>query len=601
MFKKINTYSVLYTLIVVFTPFITMADSASFTQNTYNLDPNANFDIAINVQDLSNADTVDIKIKYDTDVISYTGFTDGIFTDPAGWGVLTSASTDDSIETRLFSIPCDQLSNGTGTIITVSFTASSTPGSTSITMEDFKIYDPLFNTTNGNTGSPVNVTVLDNVNPTISITSPTGDATYSLTDTNNVLSVSGTSNDNVSVSSVTYSVNTGDAGNAVGTSTWSANVSLAEGENIITVTATDSTGNTSTDVLTVDYSVPDTTPPIISSLSPTGELNNGTRETTLSFLTDEYAICHYSDVEDASYDAMDIMSNTGGTSHSTVVTDLSDNSEYSYYVKCKDTNGNINTDNSIISFSVKKHRSSGGGGGGSSSSRRKRDNEAPKNISIKINLDKKITNEKTVTLTLNATDKSTPIKMQISNNEIFTNSDWINFSEKLKWTLAGKNGTKKVYVRFKDGKGNISKTISDSIYLLQKETKHTSVKQAVKGAQKFFFSRNMKFGTKGNDIKELQQRLREEGFFSYPTNTGYFGNVTLKAVKAYQKYHGIEQTGYVGPITRASLNKKSQSYKKTINSSGESISLKQLVNLLIALDLIPKEKVAIALSAVESI
>lgn len=37
---------------------------------------------------------------------------------------------------------------------------------------------------------------------------------------------------------------------------------------------------------------------------------------------------------------------------------------------------------------------------------------------------------------------------------------------------------------------------------------------------------------------------------------GYFGPKTTAAVKLYQKRHGIKQTGYVGPLTRADLNKR---------------------------------------------
>jgi N-acetylmuramoyl-L-alanine amidase len=37
--------------------------------------------------------------------------------------------------------------------------------------------------------------------------------------------------------------------------------------------------------------------------------------------------------------------------------------------------------------------------------------------------------------------------------------------------------------------------------------------------------------------------------------TGYFGPLTRRAVMAYQKEYRISQTGTVGPITRASLNR----------------------------------------------
>lgn len=76
----------------------------------------------------------------------------------------------------------------------------------------------------------------------------------------------------------------------------------------------------------------------------------------------------------------------------------------------------------------------------------------------------------------------------------------------------------------------------------------------VRGASSFFFTQYMYLGVTGGQVPQLQQRLRELGLFSYPTNTGYFGPITHASVVAYQQQHGIEAIGYVGPITRASLN-----------------------------------------------
>ncbi len=77
----------------------------------------------------------------------------------------------------------------------------------------------------------------------------------------------------------------------------------------------------------------------------------------------------------------------------------------------------------------------------------------------------------------------------------------------------------------------------------------------VLGAEDFQFLTNMGRGMSGNDVLELQKRLRLEGYFVYPTNTGYFGPFTQIAVMLYQiKHNIIPVSGYVGPITRAVLN-----------------------------------------------
>lgn len=55
-------------------------------------------------------------------------------------------------------------------------------------------------------------------------------------------------------------------------------------------------------------------------------------------------------------------------------------------------------------------------------------------------------------------------------------------------------------------------------------------------------------------IKSLQDCLKFDGVM--PSNiesTGYFGNITIQAVKDFQKKYNITQTGNVGPITKLKL------------------------------------------------
>ncbi len=79
----------------------------------------------------------------------------------------------------------------------------------------------------------------------------------------------------------------------------------------------------------------------------------------------------------------------------------------------------------------------------------------------------------------------------------------------------------------------------------------------VLGAEDFQFQNNLHWGmTLSPDVMELQKRLRKEGFFTYPEETGYFGPFTFAAVKAYQSAHPSigYVTGYFGPLTRAEIN-----------------------------------------------
>jgi peptidoglycan hydrolase-like protein with peptidoglycan-binding domain len=76
------------------------------------------------------------------------------------------------------------------------------------------------------------------------------------------------------------------------------------------------------------------------------------------------------------------------------------------------------------------------------------------------------------------------------------------------------------------------------------------------------FTKTLKIGSFGDEVVELQAVLRKLGFFTYPTNTGYFGSVTEKAVREYQCARNIvcggsvASTGWgqVGRMTRAALN-----------------------------------------------
>ena len=83
------------------------------------------------------------------------------------------------------------------------------------------------------------------------------------------LNLSGTSLDNVNVALITWTNSQGGMGTAVGTTAWLvSNITLVEGENIISVQAEDAAGNKSIHACTVNYT-PSYSPPIME----TGEVN----------------------------------------------------------------------------------------------------------------------------------------------------------------------------------------------------------------------------------------------------------------------------------------------------------------------------------------
>ena len=119
--------------------------------------------------------------------------------------------------------------------------------------------------------------------PSVTIDFPTVNATYETA--YGTINLSGESSDDQFVSNVTWSNSRGGSGTTNGTSPWSVNnIPLQEGLNVIDITATDSSGNVSTDTLSVMYSpivVPSPTPSVTSSVGSTLEKPRGLHATKI--------------------------------------------------------------------------------------------------------------------------------------------------------------------------------------------------------------------------------------------------------------------------------------------------------------------------------
>ena len=96
------------------------------------------------------------------------------------------------------------------------------------------------------------------------------------------------------------------------------------------------------------------------------------------------------------------------------------------------------------------------------------------------------------------------------------------------------------------------------------------------------FTKDLKVGSKGTAVIELQKILVSQGYLVIPKgdSMGYFGKATKAAVIKYQIKNGIKpSSGKVGPLTRASLNKANN-------------SLTDFINLLIKLGIISSSKLS---------
>lgn len=118
--------------------------------------------------------------------------------------------------------------------------------------------------------------------------------------------------------------------------------------------------STSTDHTFTTNSIPDTNPPVRTLGLPTGVLSKSTSSTSLTLSTDEAATCKYSLSGGISYLSMvGVFNTTSGTSHSTVINNLSSGHSYNYYVRCIDGSNNTNDSDYVITFSIDKNVTSG--------------------------------------------------------------------------------------------------------------------------------------------------------------------------------------------------------------------------------------------------
>ena len=97
----------------------------------------------------------------------------------------------------------------------------------------------------------------------------------------------------------------------------------------------------------------DTTPPTLSGGTPSGTLSSGTTQVTMGVATNEAATCRWSINPGTAYTSMtNAFTTTGGTTHSTTVTGLSNGQSYTRYVRCVDVAGNATTGDYPIAWAV---------------------------------------------------------------------------------------------------------------------------------------------------------------------------------------------------------------------------------------------------------
>lgn len=133
----------------------------------------------------------------------------------------------------------------------------------------------------------------------------------------------------------------------------------SEGTKTLYAWARDAAGNVSTSlndsvIITLPVEEPADYGPVVSNGVPSGKLAKDTKSVTISVVTDENAICKFSEDKGVTYDSMGItFSTTGETTHYYTIDGTKEGRSYDYYVKCMDSEGNKNISDYKIEFSIK--------------------------------------------------------------------------------------------------------------------------------------------------------------------------------------------------------------------------------------------------------
>ena len=168
----------------------------------------------------------------------------------------------------------------------------------------------------------------------------------------------------------------------------------------------------------------------------------------------------------------------------------------------------------------------GGGGGGTPAI----------DPSVTINDGAISTDNFAVKLTLSATNFDLS-QMMISNATDFSGALWEPYQNTKQWELLQGDGTKTVYVKYRDTAGNVSPTALDSIEIISDK----SISEKKEICYKYI-THYMRPGMQNdlNEVKKLQQFLRLYAGFKNVKETKVYDKTTFEAVKKLQEQYSLE-------------------------------------------------------------
>ncbi|MBI2453795.1 peptidoglycan-binding protein [Candidatus Peregrinibacteria bacterium] len=69
------------------------------------------------------------------------------------------------------------------------------------------------------------------------------------------------------------------------------------------------------------------------------------------------------------------------------------------------------------------------------------------------------------------------------------------------------------------------------------------------------FPSELAYGTRGQEVEQLQKTLKRLGFFQGRLTSRYFGDITKQSLIGFQRSHGLSESGVLDEPTRSMLNK----------------------------------------------
>ena len=75
------------------------------------------------------------------------------------------------------------------------------------------------------------------------------------------------------------------------------------------------------------------------------------------------------------------------------------------------------------------------------------------------------------------------------------------------------------------------------------------------------------------ETKTIQSFLKEEGSFTYPIATGFYGTITKEAVRKFQVKQGLTATGLVDKATLEKMKSLAPTIAPSASSSMQGVSI----------------------------